>query len=77
MSLVTSYLEEWVPRTRTGRLVKEGKITSIDQIFELNLPVREVEIVDALLPNLRHEIVNVNLVQRQTDSPLRARKLAK
>ena len=69
MSFTSSELEEWIPRTRTGRLVKEGKITSIDQIFELNLPIREIEIVDTLLPNLRHEIVNVNLVQRQTDNP--------
>ncbi len=62
-------IEEWIPRTKVGMLVKEGKITSIDQLFEMNLPIREVEIVDALLPNLKHEIVNVNLVQRQTDSP--------
>lgn len=61
-------LEEWKPKTWIGRLVKEGKITSIDQIFELNLPIREVEIVDALLPNLEHEVVNINLVQRQTDA---------
>ena len=61
-------LEEWVPRTRLGMLVKEGRITSIDQIFEANLPIKEVEIVDALLPNLKHEIISVNFVQRQTDA---------
>jgi len=48
--------------------VREGKITSIDQIFELNLPIREVEIVDALLPNLEQKVVNINIVQRQTDA---------
>ena len=32
-------LEEWVPRTRLGMLVKEGRITSIDQVFEANLPI--------------------------------------
>jgi len=61
-------LEEWKPRTKVGRLVKEGKITSIEQIFEDNLPIREVEIVDALLPGLQHEVLNINLVQRQTDA---------
>ncbi|RLE74572.1 MAG: 30S ribosomal protein S5 [Thermoprotei archaeon] len=61
-------MEEWVPRTWVGRLVREGKITSIDQIFELNLPIREVEIVDALLPNLEQKVVNINIVQRQTDA---------
>lgn len=51
-----------------GMLVKEGKITSIDQLLEMNLPIREVEIVDALLPGLKHEIISINLVQRQTDA---------
>ncbi|MCC6049449.1 MAG: 30S ribosomal protein S5 [Thermofilum sp.] len=60
--------EEWMPRTLAGKLVKEGKVTSIDQLFELNLPIREVEVVDALLPNLKHEIVSINFVQRQTDA---------
>jgi len=63
-----SSLDYWMPRTRLGVLVKEGKIVSIDQIFELNIPIKEVEIVDALLPDLKHEVVNVNLVQRQTDA---------
>jgi len=61
-------LEEWNPRTVAGRLVKEGKVLSIDQLFEMNLPIREVEIVDALLPGLKHEIISINLVQRQTDA---------
>ena len=26
---------EWVPRTRLGRMVLEGKITSIDEILSL------------------------------------------
>lgn len=26
-------LEAWQPRTRVGRLVKEGRIKSIDEIF--------------------------------------------
>ncbi len=65
---MASALEEWVPKTRLGWLVKEGKITSIDQIFAMNLPIKEVEIVDYLLPDLKHEIINVNIVQRQTDA---------
>lgn len=61
-------LEEWKPRTTVGILVKEGKITSMDQIFENNLPIKEVEIIDALLPDLKHEVLSVNFVQRQTDA---------
>ncbi len=60
--------EEWIPRTRVGMLVKEGRITSIDEIFMNNLPIREPEIVDALIPDLKHEVVDVNFVQRQTDA---------
>jgi small subunit ribosomal protein S5 len=67
MSLAEN-LKEWTPRTRTGKLVKEGKITSINQIFENSLPIKEVEIIDSLLPNLKSEIIAVNLVQKQTDA---------
>ncbi|OYT31680.1 MAG: 30S ribosomal protein S5 [Thermoprotei archaeon] len=59
---------EWVPRTKVGRLVKEGKITSLDEIFAMNLPIKEVEIIDTLLPDIKHEVLSVNLVQRQTDA---------
>lgn len=59
-------LEEWVPRTKVGRMVKEGKITSIGEIFANNLRITEVEIVDQLLPGLEQEVLDINLVQKQT-----------
>ncbi|MEM4790449.1 MAG: 30S ribosomal protein S5 [Thermofilum sp.] len=59
---------EWVPRTELGRLVAEGKIRSMEEVFARKLPIKEVEIVDALLPDLRFEVLSVNFVQRQTDS---------
>jgi len=61
-------LDEWIPRTKLGRLVREGLITSIDEIFQQALPIRETEIIDILLPNLREEVVDINLVQKQTDA---------
>ncbi|MEM4866034.1 MAG: 30S ribosomal protein S5 [Acidilobaceae archaeon] len=61
-------LRDWVPGTKVGRLVKEGKITSIDQVFRSGLPILEPEIVDVLLPNLEHEIIDTSLVQKMTDS---------
>jgi small subunit ribosomal protein S5 len=61
-------LESWSPRTKVGWLVKEGKITSIDQIFAMNLPILEPEIVDMLLPGLKQEILDVTLVQKMTDA---------
>ena len=42
-------LSEWVPKTELGKQVQSGKITSIDEIFEKGLKVREPEIMDTLL----------------------------
>lgn len=61
-------MEEWEPRTQLGRLVKEGVITSIDEIFEEGHPIMELEIIDALLPDLEEEVIDVNLVQRMHKS---------
>lgn len=61
-------VEEWVPRTKLGRLIQEGKITSIEEIFMEGYRIREPEIVDILLPDLEEEVININLVQKQTDA---------
>ena len=66
--MMSKAIEEWVPRTKLGRMVKEGHITTIDEIFQQALPIQEAEIVDILLPNLREEVVDINLVQKQTDA---------
>lgn len=59
-------LSLWEPRTELGKLVKEGKIRTIDEIFANNYLIKELEIVDILLPGLKQELLDVNLVQRQT-----------
>ena len=61
-------VEEWVPRTKLGRLIQEGKITSIEEVFMEGYRIREPEIVDILLPDLEEEVININLVQKQTDA---------
>ncbi|MGC8975303.1 MAG: 30S ribosomal protein S5 [Thermoprotei archaeon] len=61
-------LSEWAPKTKLGRMVKEGRISSIKEIFDQNLIIREPEIVDYLLPNLKHEVLDVTIVQKQTDA---------
>jgi small subunit ribosomal protein S5 len=60
--------EVWVPRTKLGSLVNEGKITSLEEIFRSGQRVREAEIVKKLLPDLRNEVVGVSVVQKQTDA---------
>jgi len=59
-------LSLWEPKTALGRMVKEGKIRTIDEVFANNLLIKEPEIVDILLPGLKQELLNLNLVQRQT-----------
>jgi small subunit ribosomal protein S5 len=61
-------IEDWEPKTKVGGMVKEGIITNIDEIFEKGLPIMELEIVDALIPDLEEEVMNVNLVQRMHKS---------
>jgi small subunit ribosomal protein S5 len=69
VSVARQNLEEWVPRTRVGRMVYEGKITSVDELFRRNLPLLEPEIVDYLLGDqLKHEILDVTIVQKMTDA---------
>jgi small subunit ribosomal protein S5 len=67
--------EEWIPITKLGRLVKEGKITSMSDALHRGLPLREPEIVDTLLPDIEEQVINVNLVQRMTDSGRRVKFL--
>ena len=49
--------EAWIPRTSLGKAVIEGKIKDIDEILESGKKILEPEIVDLLLPNLKHELV--------------------
>ncbi len=68
MSEASSSLESWVPRTKLGMMVKEGKVVSIREVFDNNWLIQEPEIVDYLLPDLKHEIIDISLVQKQTDA---------
>jgi small subunit ribosomal protein S5 len=58
----------WVPKTELGRKVSAGEITSMSEALASGLPLREPAIVDKLLPGLHDEVLDVNMVQRMTDS---------
>ena len=64
---------EWKPRTKLGWQVFRGEIASMRQIMEQSNPIKEVELVDKLLPELQEEILDVGRVQRVTDSGRRMR----
>ncbi|MHA1432739.1 MAG: 30S ribosomal protein S5 [Candidatus Heimdallarchaeota archaeon] len=66
-------LHEWVPKTKLGKLVKSGEITSIDDIFQQSLKISEEQIIDTLISNLEDEVININMVQRQTDAGEKSR----
>lgn len=66
-------LEEWVPKTRLGKMIQEGKINSIDDVFLTGLKISEPQVVDALIPDLQEEVININLVQKQTDAGEKSR----
>ncbi len=66
-------IEEWVPRTRLGKLVADGKIKSLDDAIASGLPLKEPEIVDVLLPELEDEVLEISMVQRMTDSGRRTK----
>jgi small subunit ribosomal protein S5 len=63
----------WTPRTKIGKLVQEGKITSLEEVFIQGKRVLESEIVDVLLPNLQEKVLGIGLVQKQTDAGERSR----
>ena len=66
-------LRTWQPRTRLGRMVMSGQIRTYEEALSSGLPIREVEIVDALLPDITDDVLAVNMIQRMTDSGRRVR----
>ena len=54
-------LESWQPKTKLGKLVKEGKISDIDYILVNGYKILEAEIVDYLLPELKVEFIRLAL----------------
>lgn len=51
--------KEWQPVTKLGRLVKAGKIKSMEEIYLHSLPIKEYQIVDFFLPTLKDEVMKV------------------
>jgi small subunit ribosomal protein S2e len=70
--------EEWVPCTKLGRLVKAGKIKTLEHIYLFSMPIKEYEIVEYFLGapgtgKLKDEVMKVQPVQKQTRAGQRTR----
>ncbi|MHC1565256.1 MAG: 30S ribosomal protein S5 [Candidatus Syntropharchaeales archaeon] len=66
-------LSGWIPKTKLGKMVQSGQIENIDDALNSGLPIRESEIIDALLPEMREDVIDINMVQRMTDSGRRVK----
>jgi len=65
---------EWVPVTKLGRLVKDGRINSLEEIYLFSLAVKEYQIVDYFLKDkLKDEVMKIMPVQKQTNAGQRTR----
>lgn len=60
--------ENWDPKTKLGKMVKNGEIITLEQIIENGKHILEPEIVDVLLPNIETETLLIKSTQRVTDS---------
>ena len=47
----------WKPTTRLGKLVKDGSVADIEDIFNSGMKILEPEIVDILVPDLEEELL--------------------
>lgn len=70
--------KEWNPITKLGRLVKAGKIRSMEEIYLHSLPVKEPEIIDTFFPPngtvvLKDDVMKIMSVQKQTRAGQRTR----
>lgn len=66
----------WRAVTKLGRMVVEGQIKSLEQIFKFAIPIKEPEIVDRLIgasENYKEEVMKVKTVQKQTTAGQRNR----
>jgi small subunit ribosomal protein S5 len=50
------------------RMIKEGRVSTLEDVFNMGLKIREPEAVDLLLRKIREEVISVSPVQKQSDA---------
>jgi small subunit ribosomal protein S5 len=49
--------DNWTPKTKLGKLVKDGEVKNIDFILDNGMRILEPEIIDVLIPNIETELL--------------------
>jgi len=65
--------DSWTPVTKVGRLVKAGLIKKIEELYLFSIPIKEYQIVDHFLPDLKDDVMRLSPVQKQTSAGQRTR----
>ena len=69
--------DDWTPKTKLGRLVKNRYITTLEEIYTHSIPIKESPIVDMLIKeskaSLSDEVMKIVSVQKQTKAGQRTR----
>ncbi|MBI4045103.1 MAG: 30S ribosomal protein S5 [Candidatus Diapherotrites archaeon] len=61
-------LDDWVPKTESGKLVRNGEIGSLDDFFAKGLKVFEPEVVDFLSRDMEEKMIEFKKTARVTRS---------
>ena len=56
--------EVWIPKTSIGKRVISGEINSMEEILSQGLRIQEAGIVKKLLPDLKTEVIDVGIIQK-------------
>ena len=63
--------KEWLPVTKLGRLVKDMKIKSLEEIYLFSLPIKESEIIDFFLgASFKDKVLKIMPMQKQPSAGL-------
>eukprot|EP00434_Breviolum_minutum_P026092 symbB.v1.2.023068.t1/scaffold2086.1/size90009/5 len=62
--------KQWAPMTKLGRLVNDGKINNLEEIYLHSLPIKEPEIIDHFYPpgSLKDDVLKIHPVQKMTSA---------